>query len=166
MLIKQTHNGIPTINSFFNIRLAEKIRNEYQPAAIITANNVFAHADNLKEILQSVHHLLDEDGIFVFEVSYLGDVVEKTLFDTIYHEHLAYHSVSPLVKFFSAHDLEIICVKGQAHTEGALDAPPKEKVVLKSSVPRLNKSCLGKNLEACYQNQLTQIWNQLSRRKK
>ena len=122
-----THNGIPTINSFFNIRLAEKIRNEYQPAAIITANNVFAHADNLKEILRGVHHLLDEDGIFVFEVSYLGDVVEKTLFDTIYHEHLAYHSVSPLVKFFSAHDLEIICVKRTSPHGGSIRCTAQRK---------------------------------------
>jgi hypothetical protein len=52
--------------------------------------------------------LIGRDGVFAFEVSYLGDVIEKALFDTIYHEHLDYHSVAPLVRLFEAHGLELI----------------------------------------------------------
>ena len=55
-----------------------------------------------------IKSLLRPEGLFVFEVSYLVDVFEKTLFDTIYHEHLAYHSVAPLVGFFKEHGLELI----------------------------------------------------------
>ena len=94
-------NGIETLGGFFNQSLAEKILVSKGPASIITANNVFAHADDLEGIIQGVRSLLAPDGIFIFEVSYLADVIEKTLFDTIYHEHLSYHSVGPLQRFFA-----------------------------------------------------------------
>jgi len=100
--------GIETLTSFFTPELAQKIRADKGPAHIITANNVFAHADDLAGIADGIRTLLAPDGIYVFEVSYLLDVYEQTLFDTIYHEHLAYHTVKPLVSFFQAHGLELI----------------------------------------------------------
>src|SRR5581483_11690916 len=59
-------------------------------------------------------------GIFVFEVSYLVDVIEKTLFDTIYHEHLSYHSAKPLALFFRRHGLELIGAERVASHGGSL----------------------------------------------
>ncbi|MBT7956548.1 MAG: SAM-dependent methyltransferase, partial [Rhodospirillaceae bacterium] len=59
----------------------------------------------------SIRSLLTPEGVFMFEVSYLGDVFEKTLFDTIYHEHVAYHSVIPLVNFFSAKGMDFFAAK-------------------------------------------------------
>jgi len=100
--------GIETLEGFFNQSLAEKILASKGPASIITANNVFAHADDLEGIIQGVRSLLTPDGIFIFEVSYLADVIEKTLFDTIYHEHLSYHSVGPLKRFFSHNGMNMI----------------------------------------------------------
>lgn len=101
-------NGINTITDFFTSELANKIKKEYKKASIITANNVFAHADNLKDIVLGIRNLLSPDGVFIFEVSYLVDVLEKNLFDTIYHEHLSYHSVGPLKSFFLENGLEMI----------------------------------------------------------
>ena len=103
-----TKNGIETITNFFTSELANKIKKKYKQASIITANNVFAHADNLEDILLGIKNLLSSDGIFIFEVSYLVDVLEKNLFDTIYHEHLSYHSVEPLKSFFLENGLEMI----------------------------------------------------------
>lgn len=103
-----TRNGIPTLAAFFSPPLAKELREEHGAANIITANNVFAHIDNLEGVVEGVRTLLSPDGIFVFEVSYLPDVLEKTLFDTIYHEHLDYHSVIPLVPFFSRLGMELI----------------------------------------------------------
>ncbi len=100
--------GIETLPVFFTPDLAREIRAERGAAAVVTANNVFAHADDLAAMADGVRLLLADDGLFVFEVSYLADVYEKTLFDTIYHEHLAYHSVNPLSRFFPAHGLELI----------------------------------------------------------
>ena len=100
--------GIETIPKFFSAKLAREIRHSYGAAHAICANNVFAHADDLADISNGIRLLLAPDGVFVFEVSYLVDVFEKTLFDTIYHEHLAYHSVSPLRRFFTSIGMELI----------------------------------------------------------
>jgi SAM-dependent methyltransferase len=103
-----TKNGIPTIAGFFTPQLAKEIRAQQGPASIITANNVFAHIDNLEAVVEGIRTLLSPNGVFVFEVSYLVDVFEKTLFDTIYHEHLDYHSVKPLIPFFQRLGMELI----------------------------------------------------------
>jgi SAM-dependent methyltransferase len=103
-----TRRGIETWTGFFSPDMAARIHAARGPAAIVTANNVFAHIDDLRAVLAGVRSLLAPDGVFAFEVSYLGDVVEKTLFDTIYHEHLSYHSVKPLVRFFAANGMELI----------------------------------------------------------
>jgi SAM-dependent methyltransferase len=105
---RATAAGIETCPAFFTADLAGTLRKERGPAAVVTANNVFAHTDDLAGMAEGVRALLGPDGVFVFEVSYLADVVEKTLFDTIYHEHLAYHAVKPLRRFLSSHGLELI----------------------------------------------------------
>ena len=103
--------GIETWAEFFTPTAAARIRAERGKASIVAANNVFAHADDLAEIVDGVRALLAPDGVFVFEVSYLVDVYEKTLFDTVYHEHLAYHSVEPLVRFFAARGMEFFAAE-------------------------------------------------------
>jgi SAM-dependent methyltransferase len=103
-----TEGGIETINGFFTPALAREIRDQHGTAALVTANNVFAHIDDLAAVAEGVRVLLSPGGVFVFEVSYLLDVLEKTLFDTIYHEHLSYHTVEPLVRFFEANGMELI----------------------------------------------------------
>jgi len=100
--------GIPTLTGFFSDALAQRIVQEHGQAAVVTANNVAAHIDDLAGVMRGVARLLAPDGVFVFEVSYLVDVLEKTLFDTIYHEHLDYHSVEPLVPFFASCGLQLI----------------------------------------------------------
>lgn len=103
-----TSRGIPTIADFFTPALAAGIRADKGAAKVVTANNVFAHVDDLTGVVDGIRAALDDDGVFVFEVSYLVDVFEKTLFDTIYHEHLAYHSVQPLIRFLAANGMELI----------------------------------------------------------
>ncbi len=108
---KAKASGIPTIVDFFSPRLADQIRAEHGPANVITANNIIAHVDDLASFMDGVRRLLAPDGVFVFEVSNLSDVVSNTLFDTIYHEHLDYHSAGPLVGFFKRCGLELIGAK-------------------------------------------------------
>ena len=97
--------------------MSEKIKDKYSYASLITANNVFAHCDDLSGITDAVSNLLAPKGCFVFEVSYLVDVYQKTLFDTIYHEHLSYHSVIPLIKFFESKRMTLIDVE-KVNTHG------------------------------------------------
>jgi len=96
-------SGIRTFNSFFDKSLAETILKSEGFASVIIANNVFAHADDLRGFAEAVEILLSPiDGIFVFEVQYLVDMIDKGLFDMIYHEHLSYHSIRPLVAFLES----------------------------------------------------------------
>ena len=101
-------NGIETLPIFFDRSVAENIRAKYEGANVVTANNVFAHIDDLIGFIRNVRYLLKADGVFSFEVSYLADVIQKTLFDMTYHEHLSYHSVLPLILFFESNDMELI----------------------------------------------------------
>ena len=103
-----SENGIETWATFFDEKSADRIVTERGKARCITANNVFAHIDDLSTVVSCIQKTLTDDGIFVFEFSYLVDVLEKTLFDTIYHEHVDYHSIFPLVRFFKKHKLELI----------------------------------------------------------
>ena len=74
-------NGIETIPNYMNKSNAELIKNKYGLANIITANNVCAHVDSLQNFIKGIANLLDREGIFTFEVSYLGDVITKKTFD-------------------------------------------------------------------------------------
>ena len=89
-------NGHTTINRFFDAKSVEEIIKEYGHADIVSANNVFAHIDDIQSVLRNVNQLLDSDGIFVIEFPYLGTMLEELLFDMIYHEHLSYISVVSL----------------------------------------------------------------------
>ena len=99
-------------------------------AKIITANNVCAHIDDLQSVVAAVSVLLADDGVFAFEVSYLLDVLSKTLFDTIYHEHLDYHAISPLIPFFKQHGLTVFNAERVASHGGSIRvfaAPGKKR---------------------------------------
>lgn len=117
---RATADGIETIADFFTPDLALRIRREKGQAAIITANNVFAHIDDLLSVTAGVRQLLSKDGVFSFEVSYLLDVYEQTLFDMTYHEHLAYHSVKPLCRFFAANGMKMVEARRTSAHGGSL----------------------------------------------
>lgn len=104
-------DGVETINDFFNENVVRKIIAKKGHADVVTATNVFAHVDNIQELVKNVKHLLKTNGIFVIEVPYLVDMIEKMTFDTIYHEHLSYFSVMPLADFFKKANMEIFKIK-------------------------------------------------------
>jgi SAM-dependent methyltransferase len=105
------NSGIDTIVDFFSHSVANEILAKYGKASVITANNVFAHIDDLRSCVEAAKNLLADEGVLVFEVSSLVDVFEKKLFDTIYHEHLDYHSVKPLVIFLDSCGLKLVEVE-------------------------------------------------------
>jgi len=103
--------GIETVCDFFDSGHASKWRNEYGSAQLITSHNACAHIDDLRDVVEGVKLWLADDGLFVIEVGYLLDIYENTWFDTIYHEHLDYHSFAPLVAFFSELGMQAIDVQ-------------------------------------------------------
>ncbi|MCX6718091.1 MAG: class I SAM-dependent methyltransferase [Candidatus Staskawiczbacteria bacterium] len=103
--------NIETWHEFFNPAVAERIKIEKGRAKIITGTNVFAHIDDKEGLLKSLDILLEEDGVFVFEVPYLVDLIENLEYDTIYLEHLEYISVKPLINFFKKHNFDVFDVE-------------------------------------------------------
>jgi len=102
------NNSIDVINGYFNQEVMESIVASKGKADVLTANNVFAHIDDLQSVIKNAYSLLSDEGLLVFEVSYLGSVLDGLLFDTIYHEHLDYHSVLPLISFLKENGFKVI----------------------------------------------------------
>lgn len=100
--------GIETLCEFFGIEVARKYADKYGKAMLINSHNACAHIDDLKGVIEGVEHWLADDGLFVVEVGYLLDIVQNVWFDTIYHEHVDFHSIEPLVAFFRRCGLEVI----------------------------------------------------------
>lgn len=107
---RATKEGILTLPHFFNVKIAKQIAKEYGKAKVIAGNNVFAHINDLDEILKAVSELLDKEGAFIIEAPYNIDFIEKNLFDIVYHEHLSYLSVRPLDNFFKSFGMQIFDV--------------------------------------------------------
>ena len=110
-------NNIHTINDFFNLSLAKEIVKTRQNADIIISHNVLAHVENLKDIFKGIFYLLKEDGIFIFEIGYFAHMIRDGIYDTIYHEHLDYHTLNPMLKFlniigFSVFNTKIVNSQG------------------------------------------------------
>ena len=104
-------NGVETLNDFFNESTAVKIVKDKGKSKIITATNVVAHIDDLDGLLKGVSILLEDNGVFVIEVPYLLDMIEENEFDTVYHEHLSYFAIRPLVELLKNHNMEIFDIK-------------------------------------------------------
>jgi hypothetical protein len=100
--------GVRTINTFFNYETARKIREKYGPARVVIGNNVLAHVDDVKDFLNGFKALLTDDGLISIEVPYLRELFERLEYDTIYHEHLSYYSVSTLIRLCDTVGLSII----------------------------------------------------------
>ncbi len=104
-------SGLEVIKSFFNPRSARRITKKYGRATVVTATNVFAHVDDILEFVSALPLLLEDQGIFVIEAPYLVDMIDQTIFDTIYHEHLCYLSLTPMVPFLARFNLCIFDVE-------------------------------------------------------
>ena len=103
--------GIDTISTYFNTTTAVDILNNYGQVDIVTASNVFAHADGLEEIANAVFKMLKNDGVFIVEVQYLLDTIKDLTFDNIYHEHVNYWSVTSIKYFFNKLGYNVVKVE-------------------------------------------------------
>ena len=112
--------GVETITEFFSVRLAKKIVDQYGNVKIATATNVFAHIDDLDEVISGLDILLENDGVFIIEAPYLVDFIKKRYFDLVYHEHLSYWCVNSLIVLFKRFDMEIFDVQKVAVHGGTI----------------------------------------------
>jgi SAM-dependent methyltransferase len=106
-------DDIPAVSKFWGMDTAREIVKNEGYADLITATNVFAHCDNVKEFIEAAKYALKPNGVLVLEFPYLVDFIEKVEFDTIYFEHLSYFSITPLFKLCRDCGLNIIDVEKQ-----------------------------------------------------
>lgn len=104
-------NGIETKSVFFNEKTAELAKKKHGMADVIIGRHVFAHIKDLDSSIKGARSLIGKNGVFIIEIPYLVDFLERNEFDTVYHEHLSYFSVKTLKFLFNKYDMEIVDVE-------------------------------------------------------
>jgi SAM-dependent methyltransferase len=112
--------GIPTLNRFFGPEAVDEIVTTFGKADVLVGNNVLAHVPAVNGFLAAVAACLAPAGAAVFEFPYLGDLLERTAFDTIYHEHVCYLSLAAVAGLAARAGLEVFDVERQAIHGGSL----------------------------------------------
>jgi SAM-dependent methyltransferase len=118
--VAESERGIRTLNDFFSEKLAEQLSADGLRPDVIHANNVLAHIPDLNGFVRGLRLLLKDNGVAVVEVPYVKDLIDHCEFDTIYHEHLCYFSLTALDKLFRRHDMVIFDVEVLAIHGGTL----------------------------------------------
>jgi SAM-dependent methyltransferase len=129
--------GVNSICTFFGQELAQKLRDEGKQADVFLANNVLAHVPDLNGFVTGISLLLKDTGVAVIEAPYLVDLVEHCEFDTIYHQHLCYYSVTALDKLFRRHNLYLNDIEQTKIHGGSLRLYVEPKEAVKDSVKSL-----------------------------
>lgn len=109
--VAERERGIPTLCEFFGAELGERLRAEGRAADVIHAHNVLAHVADLNGVVRGIAALLKPGGVAVIEAPYVKDLIDSREFDTIYHEHLCYFSLTALDRLFTRHGLVIADVR-------------------------------------------------------
>ena len=109
--VAESERGVRTISEFFGRDIAEQLAKSGQRADVIHANNVLAHVADLNGVVAGFATLLKSDGVVVVEAPYLKDLLDHVEFDTIYHEHLCYFSLTALTRLFQQYGLTIVDVE-------------------------------------------------------
>ena len=126
--------GIPTLPRFFGQELGRELRDSGRRADVIHANNVLAHVADLNGFVAGIALALKDDGVVVIEAPHVKPMIERLEFDTIYHEHLCYYSLTAIQPLFRRHGLEIIDVLeiplhgGSLQVHAAFSGRPTERV--------------------------------------
>ncbi len=112
--------GVPSLVEFFTLDLAKKLRADGKQADVIHGNNVLAHVEDTNGFVAGLGTLLKENGVIVIEAPYVRDLIDHCEFDTIYHEHLCYFSVTALDNLFRRHSLYLNDIKRLSIHGGSL----------------------------------------------
>ena len=154
--------GIPTMCTFFTQALAQQLKAEGKQADLFLGNNVLAHVPDLNGFVEGIAILLKETGVAVIEAPYVVDLVDHCEFDTIYHQHLCYFSVTALDQLFRRHSLYLNDIQRTKIHGGSLRLfiEPKENV--KDSVTSLLKMEVARKVDqADYYYQFAERVNQI-----
>ena len=133
--------GINTLIRYFDKNTSDLILKKFGKAKIITATNVFAHIENVNLLMKNLLRILKDDGVFISESHYLVSLIKTNQYDTIYHEHLRYYSLTSLKYLFEKYDMEIIYAKKINPHGGSIRvyAARKNKFTINKNVKKILK---------------------------
>ena len=117
---KAKKNNIKTINSFFNKKNIEILKDFKNNTDVICASNVICHIPDLKSLILALDELLSKKGLFIFEEPYMGSMFEKVSYDQIYDEHIFMFSINSVKKIFNLFNFELIDVLPQVTHGGSM----------------------------------------------
>jgi len=151
--------GIPTLCTFFDKHLACQLKQEGKLADVVIANNVLAHVPDLNGFVEGIGTILKDTGVAVIEVPYLIDLIENCEFDTIYHQHLCYFSVTALDQLFKRHSLFLNNVRHVSIHGGSLRLYLQHREAVRESVRSLLRNEVQKGIDqlAYYQRFADQV---------
>ena len=163
---KANKRGIKTLNNFFDEEIAKKIVLENGKADIIHANNVLANIPKLNDFMKAIKILLDENGTFIVETSYLLSLIENMVFDTFYHEHIAYFSIKPLEYLCNQNGLKLVDVE-KIDTKGGsircfIEHNKNQKIsdnLIKLKEEEIKKNLFSKETFKKYQQEIEKLKN-------
>jgi SAM-dependent methyltransferase len=99
--------GIPTLKRYFGFDMAREVKREHGAASVVTAANCFAHIEDVHAIVDGIVEMLKDGGVFISESHYLIGLLDTLQYDTVYHEHLRYYSLTSLKHLLEMHNLEV-----------------------------------------------------------
>ncbi|MDP3726222.1 MAG: methyltransferase domain-containing protein, partial [bacterium] len=140
--------GLETINAFFDSATVEKIKTEYGEPDVVIASSVFTHLENPHQFIDDVKNLMTDDGEFIIEVEYIGNILNDIQFERFYLDRIFYYSLTSLKHLFESHDMYIADVEHIAPHGGSIkvttrkntsDSRPTESVehLIKEEANRL-----------------------------
>ncbi len=125
--ILANNNNIKTIPHYFNVNTVNELKKNNIFPKIITLNNTFANIDNIYLLVKLIKKIMQKNSVLIIETSYAGDIVNKKIFDWIYHEHLSYFAINPLNNFFKKFELEIYDIEKSNSKGGSVRIYIKRK---------------------------------------
>src|SRR3989344_2391102 len=137
-------NRLTLVNDFFTVPVAQKIIKKYGKADLVCANNVYAHISDINGVTEAITTVMKDDGVFVFEVHYLGKIIQDMQYDMMYHEHIYYYSLLALQNHLARHDMVIFDLKpipihGGSYRYYACKSGSKYAAQISKSVEALRK---------------------------
>jgi methylation protein EvaC len=131
--------GVDTVSRFFDESAGRDIRASHGTAQAVLGANVICHLPNIHSVIRGILAVLAEDGVFVFEEPYLGDIVQQASYDQFYDEHYFYYALGSLERLFARHGMEVIDVASQSVHGGSMRyvAARRGARRVQDSVPRL-----------------------------
>ncbi|MGH9892267.1 MAG: class I SAM-dependent methyltransferase, partial [bacterium] len=120
-------NGIDRYTGYFNSRTVREILPRWGKATLVTATNTFPHIPQLHDFVEAIDTILAPGGVFVIETHYLVDLLDQVAFDTVYHEHVSYWALGPMMHLFEQHGLEIVYAERLPLHHGQLRASVKRR---------------------------------------